>query len=111
MENKKINFEGVDEDAIITVNMPGYMFFRLNQLLLSGIGITSNEELLEIAAKVKAGKTNVENTKEYHAETIMYLNAMISEEAKKQKKVKSYTVQAPNTDSNLEIPQPQSPSE
>lgn len=110
MENKDMIVDMVDDQAMITIELPGYMFIRLNQLLMTGIGLKSPEHMLEIAQKVKEGKLDKENTVEYHAETIMYINAVISMAAKEQKKTKPFKLDV-NTGLGSEIPPPQSPSE
>jgi|APFre7841882793_1041355.scaffolds.fasta_scaffold21880_1 hypothetical protein len=89
-QNNKQVFDAVDPEAMININIPGYMFMRINQLMFSGLGITKAEELIELTNKVRENNINKENSKEYHFETLLYINALISEEAKKQNKTKPF---------------------
>jgi hypothetical protein len=81
----------VDHDALVTVEVPGSLFIRLNQLLSSGL-TKDNNELLASVNRVKANETDKQNTLDYHVETVLLMNGLISNAAVKQKKLKPYII-------------------
>lgn len=85
----------VDHDATLTVEIPGAMFIRLNQLLMSGLKAKDHAEILAAANRVKANETDKQNSLDYHVETILVLNGILSKAAKDQGKLKPYTLKAP----------------
>lgn len=85
-------YQTVDENALIDVQVPGAMFIRLNQLLMAGLGIKDHQELQEITARVRAKAPDKQSSKDYHAETVMLMNMLISDAAKKQGKMVDFNI-------------------
>jgi hypothetical protein len=95
-------YETVDDKAILNVQIPGAMFIRLNQLLTSGLK-ASTTELMESVARVRANEVDKQNSLDYHIETILVLNGILSAAAKEQGKVKPFTIaNKENTQSSLQ---------
>jgi len=82
----------VDDEATITVEVPGSLFIRLNQLLTSGLKSKDHEDLLASVNRVKANETDKQNSLDYHVETVLLINGLISNAAVKQNKLKPYTL-------------------
>ncbi len=90
-------FDTVDHEATITVEIPGSLFIRLNQLLNSGLRSKDHEELLASVNRVRANETDKQNTLDYHVETILAINGLISNAAVKQNKLKPYELKIPDS--------------
>lgn len=89
-------FDTVDDEAVISVEIPGSMFIRLNQLLTSGLKSKDHEELLSSVNRVRANEIDTQNTLDYHVETILVLNGILSKAATAQGKLKPYTLKTPD---------------
>lgn len=85
-------FDTVDHEATVTIEVPGSLFIRLNQLLNSGLKCESDAKLLESVNRVRVNETDKQNTLDYHVETILVLNGIISKAATAQGKLKPYTL-------------------
>lgn len=92
-------YETIDDNAMLDVQIPGAMFIRLNQLLTSGLK-TPTKELIESLNRVKAGEVDKQNSLDYHVETILVLNGILSKAAKDQGKIKPYTINKENSQSS-----------
>lgn len=85
-------YQTVDENALIDVQIPGSMFIRLNQLIMGGLGISGHQELQEITARVRQKSPEKQNSKDYHVETVLLMNMLISDAAKKQNKMVDFNI-------------------
>jgi hypothetical protein len=88
-------YETIDDNATLDVQIPGAMFIRLNQLLLDGLKVTTTE-LTESMNRVKAAEVDKQNSLDYHVETILVLNGILSRAAKEQGKLKPFTFNIAN---------------
>lgn len=90
-------FDTVDDEAVISVEIPGSLFIRLNQLLTNGLRSKDHEELLASVNRVKANETDKQNSLDYHVETVLLVNGIISKAAVAQKKLKAYKLKTPDS--------------
>ena len=90
-------FDTVDHDAVLTVELPGSLFIRLNQLLTSGLKSKDHKELLASVNRVKANETDKQNSLDYHVETVLLVNSLISKAAVSQNKLRPYKLKLPDS--------------
>lgn len=104
-------YDIVDPESEITVNLSGAIFMRLNQLVLTGLKESDPQKLIELTNKVKQGKDIKENSLEYHIETLLYISGMMSRAAVEQNKTKKFKFNTPNIDQAPQSSQDESKSE
>lgn len=98
--SKKVKVQAIDLDSIITIEVSGNFYARIQQMLMEMANEKSQEEFLKALKKLE-GNDDAENAFEYNLHTIMSLIYEIEKQAKAQGKFKEVEIDIPDDDKAL----------